>query len=529
MPLVTCYFQLHQPFRLHPQRDKFLWDESNRPIFEKVAEKCYLPATRMFAELIAAYPDFKLTFSMSGTFLEQAETYQPAVIRALQDLFDAGEKRNQVEFLDETYYHSLSSLFADPEKREFRDQVSLHRDKMRRIFGVFPTAFRNTELMYNNHIAEVVSDMKYVAILCEKRDDMYMNDDQIISPNAVFRAKGLPLVVIPRNRDLSDDVAFRFPHRPISPEVYAAYLAAIDGEAVLLGFDYEHIGEHIWADKGIYAFWQALPEALARHPSIVMANPTEIAARFRDADCPTIDIHGMATSSWADAGRDTFGWLGNPTQYDLFQDIENMEYEARRAGAELLTKWRHLTTSDHVYFLHEHVGEDHAVHAYFNPYGGSIAQPTYILTRKIDDLQVTIKRFEILKRTERTAVLILTPETGKLPDEMGPLAQFISGKSGGQGRVVSAICEGLLERGIDVHLATLNLKRRFQRESMLDETKWREIRYRINPERIHLVSLGRVCGEPERLWRRSPGHGGGVSASDREPRHQGVRAEHRES
>jgi hypothetical protein len=165
-----------------------------------------------------------------------------------------------------------------------------------------------------------------------------------------------------------------------------------------------------------------------------------------------------------------------------------MESEARRAGAELLTKWRHLTTSDHVYFLHEHIGEDHAVHAYFNPYGGSIAQPTYILTRKIDDLQVTIKRFEILKRTERTAVLILTPETGKLPDEMGPLAQFISGKSGGQGEVVSAICEGLLERGIDVHLATLNLKKRFQRESMLDETKWREIRYRINPERIHLVS-----------------------------------------
>ncbi|MDD5167942.1 MAG: glycogen/starch synthase [Syntrophales bacterium] len=488
MPLVTFYFQLHQPCRLHPDRDKFLWEKMNREVFKKVADKCYLPATRMFTDLIARYPDFKVTFSMSGTFLEQAELYEPAVIRALQDLLDAGNDRNQVEYLDETYYHSLASLFADPEKKEFRDQVSLHRDKMRKIFGVFPTAFRNTELMYNNHIADVVADMKYAAILCEKRDDMYMNDETPISPNAIFRAKGTNLIVIPRNRDLSDDVAFRFPHTPISPEEYAAFLARIDGEAVLLGYDYEHIGEHIWEDKGIFDFWKELPAALARHPSIVAANPTEISDHFQNVDCPVIDIHGLATSSWADSGKDTYGWLGNPTQYELFHDIENLESMARKAGGQLLTKWRHLTTSDHVYFLHERIGEDHAVHAYFNPYGGSIAQPTYILTRKIDYLQVAIQRFEILKRTEKTAVLIVTPETGKLPEEMGALARYISGKSGGLGEVVSAICEGLTDRGIDVHLATLNLKKRFQRDSMIDEKAWREIRYHVNPDRIHLVS-----------------------------------------
>lgn len=488
MPLVTFYFQLHQPFRLHPDRGKFLWEEMNRSVFEKVAEKCYLPATRMFTELIVRHPTFKVTLSMSGTFLEQAETYAPAVIRALQDLLDAGKETGQVEYLDETYYHSLASLFADPEKREFRDQVSLHREKMRSIFGIAPSSFRNTELMYNNPIADVVADMKYAAILCEKRDDMYLSDDRPISPNAVFRALGSSLIVIPRNRDLSDDIAFRYPNNPITPEDYAEFLAKIDGEAVLLGYDYEHIGEHIWADKGIFDFWQGLPAALERHSTIVVATPTEIAGKFRDADCPVVDIHGMATSSWADAGRDTFGWLGNPTQYDLFQDIEHLEGEARHVGGELLTKWRHLTTSDHVYFLHENIGQDHAVHAYFNPYGGSIAQPAYILTRKIDYLHSSIQRFEILMRADRTAVLIVTPETGKLPEEMGALARYISGKSGGQGEVVSAICEGLLDRGIDVHLVTLNLKKRFQRESMIDETAWREIRYRINPDRIHLIS-----------------------------------------
>ncbi|HLA05518.1 MAG TPA: hypothetical protein VJZ16_06020, partial [Syntrophales bacterium] len=200
MPLVTFYFQLHQPFRLHPDRDRFLWDEKNKDVFLKVADKCYLPAFSLFTELIADNPSFKITLSMSGTFLEQAELYNLQVIKSIQDLLDAGRKLQQVEILDETYFHSLAGLFADPDKQEFRDQVSLHRDKLRSMFGVFPTSFRNTELMYNNHIADVISDMGYLSILCEKRPDMFIQGDHPISENTVFRAKGNRLIVIPRNR-----------------------------------------------------------------------------------------------------------------------------------------------------------------------------------------------------------------------------------------------------------------------------------------------------------------------------------------
>jgi len=135
MPLVTFYFQLHQPFRLHPERGKFLWDDKNRAIFLKVAEKCYLPAIRMFTELISAHPSFKITFSMSGTFLEQAEMYRPEVILALRELLDAGDKNDQIEYLDETYYHSLTSLFEDPMKLEFREQVSRHQEIIKRLLG----------------------------------------------------------------------------------------------------------------------------------------------------------------------------------------------------------------------------------------------------------------------------------------------------------------------------------------------------------------------------------------------------------
>jgi glycogen synthase len=504
MPLVAFYFQLHQPFRLHPDRDKFLWEEKNREIFRKLAERCYLPATRMFAELFPRWPTFKITLGISGTFLEQAERYQPEVITALQVLHAAGKERDQIEFLDETYYHSLTSLFDDPNKTEFREQASLHREKIRRLFGVFPTSFRNTELICNDPIALTVADMGYRSILCEKRDDMFtLPEKEAVSPNAVFKARGTQLIVIPRNRKLSDDIALRFPHAPMTPEQYAGSMALIAGEVVLLGYDFEHIGEHIGSERGIFNFWWKLPEALAKHPGIVPATPAEIAQRFRDTPCPEVSIHDPAASSWTDADRNTFGWLGNLTQYELFRDIERMESGARRAGGELLTKWRHLTTSDHVYFLHERAAAHPVVHAYVQPYDDSLSRPAHILTRKIDDLEMVIHRFEILKKREHTAVLIISPETGRLPEDMGALARFISGKSGGQGEVVSALCEGLTERGIDVHLAVLNLKRRFQREAQMSEVQWREVRHKIDSEKIHLVSssifadnLSAYAGDP---------------------------------
>ncbi len=494
MPLVTLYFQLHQPFRLHPDTDKFLWEEQDRQVFRKVAEKNYLPATHMFIDLVRTYPDFKLTFSMSGTFLQQAEMYQPEVVRALQVLYDAGREHNQVEYLEETYYHSLTGLFEDPEKHEFKDQVSMHRQKMRDIFGIKPTSFRNTELMYNNDIANIVADMGYKAILCEQRDDMYTpRDGKPISPNAVFRAKGRrnrprDLIVIPRNRNLSDDVAFRFKDNHLSAEHYADNIGRVDGEMVMLGYDYEHIGEHIWADTGIFDFWRHAAYAMTHHPSIRFANPTEIVEHFKEIDCPVIDIHPLSTSSWADVQRNTHGWLGTQTQYTLFRDLEKLEADARRAGGDRLQKWRYLTTSDHLYYLHEGVGADRSVHDYFSPYG-SLGISTFLLTRNIDRLENSLKTFTIHIETVKTPVIIITPETARLPTQgMGEFARFVSGKSGGLGDVISALLIGLVDREIPVHLITLNLSRRFREESGMSEDEWIKQRHNLNPECVHLVT-----------------------------------------
>lgn len=506
MSSVIFYFQLHQPLRLHPDRDKFLWDEENREIFLKASERSYIPAIGMFTDLIRNHPGFRITLSMSGTFLEQAQTYHPSLIQALRSLLDAGKESQQVEFLCETYYHSLASLFNDPHKQEFRDQVSLHREAIRKLFGIFPLSFRNTELIYNNSIADIVADMGYVSILCEPRENSHMGaGTESISPNSVFRARDTHLVVIPRNIALSNDVAFRFSSHPLTPEEYAASIARGDGEVILLGYDLEHIGGHIREEKGIFDFWRGLPAALEQYPDLLVETPTSVATRFKDAPLPSLDISGLSTSSWLDVIRNTFGWLESAAQFELFKDVEGMEGVARRAGGELLTRWRNLTASDHIYYLKDRSMDEHVLCRYENPYERSTIRATQILTRKIDYLEMFIKRFEILKRTEKTPILLITPETGRLPYDMGMLAKYISGKSGGQGEVVSALCEGLLERGIDVHLATLNLKKRFQMESQMTESQWREIRYKIDPENIHLVSsaifadnLSAYSGDPLR-------------------------------
>ncbi len=506
MSSVIFYFQLHQPLRLHPDRDKFLWDEENREIFLKASERSYIPAIGMFTDLIRNHPGFRITLSMSGTFLEQAQTYHPSLIQALWSLLDAGKESQQVEFLCETYYHSLASLFNDPHKQEFRDQVSLHREAIRKLFGIFPLSFRNTELIYNNSIADIVADMGYVSILCEPRENSHMGAGTgSISPNSVFRARDAHLVVIPRNIALSNDVAFRFSSHPLTPEEYAASIARGDGEVILLGYDLEHIGGHIREEKGIFDFWRGLPAALEQYPDLLVETPTSVATRFKDAPLPSLDISGLSTSSWLDVIRNTFGWLESAAQFELFKDVEGMEGVARRAGGELLTRWRNLTASDHIYYLKDRSMDEHVLCRYENPYERSTIRATQILTRKIDYLEMFIKRFEILKRTEKTPILLITPETGRLPYDMGMLAKYISGKSGGQGEVVSALCEGLLERGIDVHLATLNLKKRFQMESQMTESQWREIRYKIDPENIHLVSsaifadnLSAYSGDPLR-------------------------------
>ena len=152
MASVCFYFQIHQPYRLRRysvfDTDRHYFDEyKNAEICRKVAAKCYIPANQLMLETIKHHDGrFRISYSITGVALEQFERYAPEVIESLQQLSATG----CVEFLDETYYHSLAFLYS---RDEFRAQIEKHRAKIGELFGQQPRVFRNTELIYNNDLA----------------------------------------------------------------------------------------------------------------------------------------------------------------------------------------------------------------------------------------------------------------------------------------------------------------------------------------------------------------------------------------
>jgi alpha-amylase len=370
MPSVCLYFQVHQPRRLRRYsyfdigRDHdYVDEEKNRLILDKVAEKCYLPANECIRRLIRRYEGrFRLAFSLTGVLMEQLQAYRPDVLESFKDLAGSG----CVEFLGETYDHSLAFLFS---RDEFRDQVYLHRRKIGDLFGRRPETFRHTELIYNNQLAAEVERLGYTAVLAEGAEQI-LGDG---SPNAVYRPAGCErLRLLLRNYRLSDDVSFRFSRRdwpgyPLTAEKFAHWVHRIEGRdaVVNLFMDYETIGEHQWRDTGIFEFFEQLPGEIFRHPDFVFMTPAEAAGRLAPAG--GLDVPDMV--SWADTERNLTAWLGNALQKDAIGALYAMEEAVRRRDDEAMTEtWRMLQTSDHFYYMCTKWFADGDVHKYFNPY-----------------------------------------------------------------------------------------------------------------------------------------------------------------
>lgn len=369
MSSICLYFQVHQPRRLrrirafqHPRGFDYWDDTTNREIFERAADKCYIPANRLMLDLIEQSGGaFRIAFSLTGTFLEQAQRFRPDVVDSFVDLARTGH----VEFLAETYHHSLAGLWDDG--IEFEDQVHEHQRAMQRILGVTPTTFRNTELIFDNRIAKRAAAMGFDTILAEGTPKI-LGDR---SPNRVYRAASAPgLRVLLKNYTLSDDIAFRFsardwPGYPLRADTYARWLAESPGDVINLFMDYETFGEHQWPDTGIFEFLQHLPGHVLANEGLRFALPREAA----HATEPEGEVDAPWAVSWADTERDVSAWLGTSMQQRLFNEIRDMAGAVRRAGdPEALRAWRLLQTSDHLYYASTKHAGDGDVHQYFSPY-----------------------------------------------------------------------------------------------------------------------------------------------------------------
>ncbi len=370
MKSICLYFQIHQPFRLKPYRffdigkdHDYFDDYANRFTMQQVAEKSYLPANKVLLGLMKKYGQkFRVSFSISGTALDQMEQYAPKVLESFQELAATGS----VEFLAETYSHSLASLISP---QEFASQVAAHSARIESLFGQKPTTFRNTELIYSDQIGEMVYDMGYPIMLTEGAKHILGWK----SPNFMYCSANTPkLKLLMRNFQLSDDIAVRFSERrwsqwPLTAEKFLGWFQAMNPkeEVVNLFMDYETFGEHQWEESGIFKFLKAFPQLVIRHSEFTFKTPNELSEVLQ----PVSGVHIPYPISWADEERDITAWQGNEMQQEAFEKLFSMEEKVRSCeDKELLHLWRYLQTSDHLYFMNTKWFSDTMVLRSMNPY-----------------------------------------------------------------------------------------------------------------------------------------------------------------
>ena len=381
---VVLVFEVHQPHRLKRNLfwenrvfrrlkreelfDYYFDNDVDREIFKRAAKKCYFPSNQILLDLIdenrKEKKRVKVSFSVSGVFLEQCEMFEKDLLETFKQLAETG----CVEFLNQTYYHSVSSLY--PEKDEFIEQVKMHRQTLKSLVGFGPNVFENTELLYNNTIAGIVEDLGYKGIFMEGVEKILGEK----SPNYLYTPKDCKNIkVLLRNYKLTDDIGFRFSARwwsewPLTADKYARWLVDTQGQCINIFPDYETFGEHHWPETGIHSFLRNLPGEILKWEHLNMATPSEVV----DKHAPTgeIDVpEAGGTVSWADLERDSSGWLGNAMQWAYYTSLQRLEHLVKEAeDEELLELWRYFQTSDHLYYMFTAGGAPGEVHAYFSPF-----------------------------------------------------------------------------------------------------------------------------------------------------------------
>jgi len=368
MKTICFYFQLHQPFRLKRYRffdignDHYYYDDfQNEEIMHRIAERCYIPANKAVLEMIkSSGGKFKVTYSISGTALEQMEIYAPEVIDSFKELAATGN----VEFLTETYAHSLSSL-GDPE--EFKEQVKRHKDKIHSMFGVKPKIFRNTELIYSDDIAEQVYQMGFKGMLTEGAKHILGWK----SPNYVYASSIEPqLKLLLKNDRFSEDLSMRFhdftwSEYPLTADKYMSWIAETpESEQIInLFMNYEVLGSLHPAESGIFDFFKALPR-FAADKGISFSTPSEVFNLLKPVDCLAVPY----PMSWADEEKDAGSWLGNILQKEAFRKINEIGERVRLGEDRRIRQdWYYLQSSDHFYYMNTRHPEG-GFSPYDNPY-----------------------------------------------------------------------------------------------------------------------------------------------------------------
>lgn len=370
MRSICLYFKIHQPVRLRKFRffdignsEHYYDDYTNEMILRRVTENCYLPANKIILDLITKHRGkFKVAFSISGTAIDQFMKYAPKVIESFQELADTG----CVEFLSETYFHSLA---VRKNRSEFKRQIESHSVAIESLFGKRPTVFANTELIYSDEIGALIGEMGYKAILTEGPSLIL----KWKNPNRVYcNAINPEIKVLLKNDQMSADIAFRFSNHnwiewPLTAQKYVSWLKKIPkgDQVVNLFVDYETFGEHQKSETGIFNFLESLPSAVFRKTDFEFMTPSDVVANY-----PPISMLYMPYPvEWNDQEKDLTAWFGNELQQDAFEELYRLSDMIELCtDPALIRDWQNLQTSDHFYYMSTKYFAEGRLHAHLSPY-----------------------------------------------------------------------------------------------------------------------------------------------------------------
>ncbi|MBR0430778.1 glycoside hydrolase family 57 protein [Candidatus Saccharibacteria bacterium] len=399
MRSICLYLHMHQPTRY---REYSIFDvsndsnyfnadyysrQSNERIFKKVTEKSYQPMLGLIEKNLHQYPNFKISLSITGTWLEQAEKWAPELLETIRRMVKTG----QVEIIGETYYHSLSYYY---DLDEFNHQVEAHAAKIKELFDFVPKVFRNTELAYNDNLAKWAEERGYQGILAE-------GWDKILgwrSPNYIYRPTGCKNIkLLLKNYRLSDDIAFRFSDRswnewPLTVSKYQSWLdmECLRGNLINLFMDFETFGEHQWVDTGIFDFFDQLISSWLK----VYDNNFLTVSEACNLMEPVDEISMPETVTWADTERDLSAWLSNSMQKSAMRTLYDLRERILKTNdSKLISDWRFMTTSDHPYSMCTKYWNDGDVHAYFSAYASPYESFMYFMN-VVRDIEYRLSLFE---------------------------------------------------------------------------------------------------------------------------------------
>ena len=368
---ICIYFQIHHPERLRKyqffdigKKHNYFDNYANRSELEDLAENCYLPANALLLDLIKKYEGkFKVAFSISGSAIDQLEMHTPEVIRSFQELAQTG----QVEFLAETYSHSLASLSEDTD--EFELQVKRHSAAIKELFGKKPVTFRNTSLIYSDKIGKRVADLGFKTMLTDGAKHVLGWK----SPNFVYKnALDENLNLLLKNSKLSDDIAIRFSDRnwseyPLTSEKYVDWVSHSlqETEVLNLFMNYEVIGHYNRAESGIFDFVRYFIQQIAENPNYQFLLPKEVTKKHTAKDILPVPY----PISWTDEERDITSWLGNELQKEAFTELFKIQpLVKKKKNAEINEDYSRLQASEHFYFMRTKLFSGADYHKYILPY-----------------------------------------------------------------------------------------------------------------------------------------------------------------